>query len=270
LLEDAIDWIVDEVANLANPFFGYFHLLPPHEPYRPRRDFVGIFQNDDYQPLVKPTHFSARIIREQRFLEQKRLEYDEFLAFTDAEFGRLYDTLQRWDLLENSYLIVTSDHGQLFERGVHGHNNRMLFEPLLHVPLLIARPGQNKREDIFDNTSNVDLLPTILHITGQPIPSELEGQILPNFAPNSSVGKQRSIFALEAKSNPKSGPLNNATIAIIKEQYKLVHYIGDYTKRFELFDLSNDPEEMNDLFERNLAITAVLQEELDEKIRSMD
>ena len=78
----------------------------------------------------------------------KRQTYDEFIANLDYEFGRLLDYLEEIGLLGSSYLILTSDHGELFERGHRGHNTPLLFEPLLRVPLVISSPGQEERKDI--------------------------------------------------------------------------------------------------------------------------
>ena len=99
-------------------------------------------------------------------LNQARREYDEYVANVDAEFGRLYDYLQDTGILDTSYLIVTSDHGQLFERGVNGHVTPLLSEAIIHVPLIISAPGQADRQDIYSPTSCVDVVPTLLKMTG--------------------------------------------------------------------------------------------------------
>ena len=65
-------------------------------------------------------------------------------------------------MLDDTYVIVTSDHGEMFERGIRGHVTPTLYEPVIRVPLLIAKPGQREREDVYAPTSCVDLLPTLL------------------------------------------------------------------------------------------------------------
>ena len=49
ILEDAVDLIIDQLSKVQQPFMGYYHLLPPHEPYNPRAEFLNIF-NDGWQP----------------------------------------------------------------------------------------------------------------------------------------------------------------------------------------------------------------------------
>ncbi len=76
-------------------------------------------------------------------------------------------------------MIFSSDHGEMFERGTHGHSTPLLYEPVIRVPLLISSPGQLERKDIHTLTSNVDILPTLAHISGLPVPDWAEGEVLP-------------------------------------------------------------------------------------------
>ncbi|RMH02229.1 MAG: DUF4976 domain-containing protein [Chloroflexi bacterium] len=270
VLEDAIDWIKEQVLLTPQPFFSYFHLLPPHEPYTTRKDFVDIFA-DGWQPPEKPILFGSEG-KPQRFLNRQRREYDEYLAYTDSEFGRLLDALEQSGVLDNTYLILTSDHGELFERGIRGHVTQTLYEPLLHVPLLISRPGQKERVDVFERTSCVDLLPTIMKITGQPVPDWTEGQVLPTFGDGDEERNGRFLYALEAKSNPKQAPLQKATMAIVADQYKLVRYFGYKPGQdlYEMYDLQTDPEEMNNIFETKSAIANELKAQLAQKLEQVN
>ncbi|MEN8173365.1 MAG: sulfatase-like hydrolase/transferase, partial [Chloroflexota bacterium] len=239
LLEDAIDWVQAE-TNRKTPYLGYFHFFPPHEPYNTRHEFVNIFK-DGWSPVSKPAHrFSDGI--DQNTLDKQRRHYDEFIAYADAEFGRLYSYMEQENLLENTYIIVTSDHGEMFERGILEHITPTLYEPLVHIPLLISRPGQHQRIDVQDPTSCVDLLPTLYHITGQPEPAASDGQILPTFGER-DPSPERSIFTMDAKSNPKMGPLVEGSVALIKGRYKLIHYLGsnDAALGYEFYDLEHDP-----------------------------
>ncbi|MCP4423351.1 MAG: sulfatase-like hydrolase/transferase [Chloroflexi bacterium] len=269
ILEDAVDWIQEQVKTMPKPFFGYFHLLPPHEPYNTRRDFIDVFK-DGWQPVEKELHFSSEK-HPHKFLNRQRREYDEFLAYTDAEFGRLYDALEEDGRLDNTYFVVTSDHGELFERGIRGHVTMTLYDPLLHVPLLISKPGQRERVDVHTPTSGVDLLPTFLQATGQPIPDWCEGEPLPTFG-DAPPREDRSIFALEAKSNPKQGALTKHTAVIVKNPYKLIQYTGypNHPDHSEMYNLADDPEELHNLFAADNPVAVELQDELNKKIQKIN
>ncbi len=269
ILEDAIGGIQQVVNASARPFLAYFHLLPPHSPYLARREFVGLFR-DDWEPAGKaPHHFSEGHSQDE--LDRLRREFDEYVAYCDAEFGHLYDSMAKSGILENTYLILTSDHGEMFERGIWQHNTPTLFEPIIRVPLLIWRPGQTQRQDVYTPTSSVDLLPTLCHATGQPIPGWCEGEILPGFA-SEPVDPTRSIYAVEAKQNPQRAPLTKATVALIKGRYKLIHYRGyaGYEDEYELYNLASDPEEMEDLYTSRPGVAGELRSELLEKLRQVN
>jgi len=269
VLEDATDWIINQVQKMPRPFLAYYHLLPPHEPYLTRKDFVDIF-HDGWKPVEKPEHPFTEGHTNQ-FLLRNRREYDEYIAYADAEFGRLYDALEKNGSLENTYLIVTSDHGEMFERGVRGHVTPVLYEPVIRVPLLIKKPGQQAREDVHIPTSCVDVLPTLLHLAGLEIPDWTEGQVLPTFGAG-EPDSERSIFALEAKKNQKHAPLTKRTVMMVKDRYKIMHFTGyeKYNDVFEMYDLQNDPEELNNIFNSHPALASEMKSEMFERLVQAD
>jgi arylsulfatase A-like enzyme len=268
LLEDATDWLIQDLPGLPQPFLMYAHILPPHEPYRPRREFIDLFQ-DDYHPPVKRAHFFAQNLP-QESLDERRLAYDRYMAFVDAELGRVFQSLDQNGLLDNTVVIFTSDHGQMFERGIHGHITPTLYHPLLHVPMLIRRPGQAGRQDIYAPTSAVDLLPTVAHLAGQPAPAWSEGQVLPPFGPD--IPDTRSIFALETKTSFKLRPLLAGTLALIRGPHKMTYTFGfrDYNDKFEMYNLEEDPEEMWDIYPLQVQGVKQLRSEIINKLKKVD
>lgn len=266
LLEEVIDWLIAQVDRFSSPYFGYFHLYPPHDPYTPRREFVNLF-DDGMRQSPKPPHFFSQG-HNQEYLEERRQYYDEYIAYADAEIGRLYAYLDGKGLLENTYFILTSDHGEMFERGILGHDNQTLYEPIIQIPLLILRPGQRRRLDVHTPTTNIDLLPTLLSLIGKQIPAWCEGLILPTFG-GSEETTDRSIYAFEAKSNSKWSTLTIGTAALIKDQYKLIHYFGyeGYEDEYELYDLDNDPDELVNLYSSSDSVAVSLKDEFLCKLR---
>jgi arylsulfatase A-like enzyme len=266
LLEDAIDWIEKQVATMPQPFLGYFHLLPPHEPYTARADFIDIF-TDGWRPVEKPKLFGAQYMP-QPALNRERRMYDEYIAFMDSEFGRLMDNLEQQGILDNTTIILTSDHGEIFERGIRGHITLTMYEGMTHIPLLIHKPGQQNRKDVFQRTTAADILPTLMQITGQPIPDWVEGAVLPTFG-GAEADSGRFVYSVEAKSNPKYAALTEATVVLYQDDIKLVRYFG-YTDedKYEMYNLKDDPEELNNIYESEKGLADDLTVALKDKIRA--
>ena len=272
LLEDAVNWIANTLTVLSQPFFGYFHFLPPHAPYRPPSEFAGRFDRDGYHAVDKPV--DEFVLDGAVKLQPKyRAEYDEFILYVDREFGRLYDQLEKSGLLENSWLVFTSDHGEMFERGMKGHDTDTLYQPIVRIPLLIFEPGRQQGMDIHTLTSAVDLLPTLAHVTGHALPPWHEGVVLPPYA-SAVPDPNRNLYAMRATRNDPAAPLTNASTMLVKGRHKLVYYFGfadlgipDHAK---LFDVEADPEELKDLYLTEKDIAGTLLNELKAKLTEVN
>jgi arylsulfatase A-like enzyme len=148
----------------------------------------------------------------------------------------------------------------MFERGFAGHGFEFMYEPVLHVPLLIHAPGQANRNDVLSTTSNADILPTLLHINGKEIPSDIDGKVLPQLG--GMEDSERPIFSIYAVDNSAFGPMKKAVIAMHKGKYKLIAYLGyKNIEAFELYNLAADPEELSNLASKELKILSQLTQE---------
>jgi arylsulfatase A-like enzyme len=269
VLEHAINGVKEMVCGSRQPFCAYMHLLPPHDPYRARKEFVGLF-DDGWVPAAKPLHHFS-IGFSDKALNENRSRYDEYIAHVDSEFGRLYHALERAGVLENTYLILISDHGELFERGILGHESPTLYEPLLHTPLVIFKPKQQQREDVHTLTSAVDLLPTLCHLAGIEIPNWCEGDILPTFG-GQQPNPERTVYAMDARRTPARAPVTTGTVSLLRHPFKLTHYFGyeGYQDEYELYDLEADPEEINNLYSRDHPVAVELENALATKVQEVN
>lgn len=257
-LEDLFDGLASLLPELQSTF-AYIHLYPPHAPYRAASRFYGEFI-DNFRPIKKPVHRLSGHSSNSRLASARRA-YDEYIASIDWEIGNLFDILEKEGVFENSYVIVTADHGEMFERGEVAHTTPLLYAPVTHVPLLISTPGQKTRRDVYAPTNAVDLLPTIAQLTGNPIPEWGEGVPLPELGGVEDF--ERSTFSVEAKRVSSFGPLGIATVSMYKGPHKIIYYTGYGGKdSFELYDLESDYEEMKNLIPVRPAIAKRLKEEL--------
>lgn len=273
LLETAVNSVAERLKILPQPFLGYFHFMPPHQPYRTSAEFYNTFKNDGFTPVEKPVDILAKQqrIASQPSLDGLRTEYDEFILYCDDEFDNFFNELESSGILDNTWLILTSDHGEMFERGIFGHDTRVLYQPVVRIPLLIFEPGRTEGMDIYTPTSAVDVLPTMAHLAGQdPLPW-VEGVVLPPF---SSVNTNRNIYMVQAIDSNPEAPLTQASVSLVRENYKLHYYFGydetsgeDFVK---LFDIQSDPEELFDIASSKPDTSSELLNELKTKLAEAD
>lgn len=258
---EGIGRVIEKSVIPSSPYLGYFHFWSPHEPYSARKDFVNRFP-EELESADKPRHpFASSDVSDQSLRKYQR-EYDEFIADVDDEFGKLLSSLEASGVLRDSYVIITSDHGELFERGEQGHASALMFAPVTHIPLLISAPGQQTRSDFHSLTTNLDLLPTLLQIAGKEIPHWVEGRILPGFGGPEDAA--RSIFPMVAKDNAAFRPIERGTFTLIKGPYELFYFTGypGHPDAFELYNLEEDPDELHDLFTRDINTAKQMKDEL--------
>ena len=258
---DALGSTLLDLAQNPKPFLTYFHLYSPHEPFSPRQEFVGKLIPDIPEPN-KPFHPLSLNHFRRKDLMPLRQKYDEFISDVDDNFGRLIDQLENAGILDTTYVFLLSDHGELFERGEHGHLTPLMYDALLHIPLIVHEPGQKVRRDVFAPTSNTDILPTISRILQKEPDPVYEGKLLPGLGGVEDL--ERSIFSVEAKLNPARLPITRGSISMIKGNKKLIYYFGyeDQDDIFELYDLHEDIDELDDLFTKDKVTAARMKQEL--------
>lgn len=171
--------------NARRRFFAYVHLDPPHQPYLQPDEMTELFAGQG-PPGFEPGRFEFPVGDREllaRSLHPPLPEwinlYDANLRFADWAVGELVRLLREADVLEETVLVVTSDHGEAF--GEHGYlwHERGVYDELLHVPLLVRLPGGTGAGEIDGLTQTIDLLPTVFDVFGVPYPAgETQGTSL--------------------------------------------------------------------------------------------
>lgn len=269
LFSDIVDGSIQLLKGMEQPGLAYIHFYPPHEPYNPSIDFVNMFA-DGWTDSEKPVHELAEKKFTTAEIRQEHQHYDEFIANWDYEVDRLFQYLKESGLTENSSIFITSDHGDLFERGELGHWTKMIYDPVIHVPLVVLQPGQTVRKDVHALTSSIDLLPTIAHLTGNPPPAWSEGKVLPELG--GTPDANRSVFSMDAKSGSSFGPLVNYSMSLTRAGHRLTYYCypkDDY-RRFEFYDLQADAVELKDLYSMNPRLALEMKDEILKKVQDVN
>ncbi len=244
--------------NHSRDIFMFIHIMDPHFPYDPPLDLIDSLCDRRYRGRYR-TEFND--MAEWNFLteappdyEVTRVKelYDAEVADMDRAIGRLFEYLETNELLENTLVILASDHGEeFFEHSQYGHG-QSLYEEMIKLPLVVWGEGFPGGTTIDTTVSNIDIVPTILDYLGEPIPDDLPGIPLQDIA-SGEFSEDRMIFG---EGNLRRG---YHTKFVIDWPYKC---ITDYfTGETMLFNLEEDPGEMNDLSRENPELTGKMSME---------
>jgi arylsulfatase A-like enzyme/Flp pilus assembly protein TadD len=230
--DEALSWLNQ---NRAKRFFLWMHLYDPHYPYRP------------------PAPYSEQYASHP---------YDGEIAFADAEVGRVLRFLKEKGLYQNTLIVLSGDHGEGL--GDHGEKTHgfFIYNSTLHVPLIFKLPLSQsaKPRTVAAPVSLVDLMPSVLEAAKATIPSDVQG---------------KSLLPLLAGKTPEtSAPLYSETFL------PRLHFnwselrglqVGNYhlieAPKPELYDLSKDPKELDNLAAGKKAVTEELRTKLAGVIR---
>lgn len=288
---DNSDEVDDLLAGLTeNQSYGFIHMMDPHLPCEPDSNIVRmLLENRDYpnQDLQKffNTHaenpFIAESLRDvatdadfEVGLARLFSRYDGAVIEADRKVGRLVEELRSRELLDDTTIIVTSDHGEsLNEHGIY-FDHHGLYDPSVRVPLVISGPGVPTawREEFVRLP---DLAPTIAKTFDSKISSDGVGQsILPLLGGTGEWDERTFVVFNEAQAQRRIG--------IRTDRYKFIKHVEDpvleekrgsslecgycntvHGGERELYDLSADPEETANIVDQQSEVATELEAELD-------
>jgi len=229
-------------AYLNDPFLIYVHVIYPHRPYQAPAPYQGLFGPDtyaDYDSAQRDSIVNA---------------YDAEIRRTDDLVARLVDALEDRSLLEKTWVLLLSDHGEGFwEHGFDEHGNAF-FDEAIRIPLILVPPKgrQDGPEQVDAPVSNLDTFATILDITGVPLPEETMGVSLLERGP-SGAGASRVLFSESAHSH------DIHAAAVIRDGFKYTVYPSLPEPEHYLFDLHEDPFELANLYGTQPALEMALE-----------
>lgn len=269
------------------PFFVFVNYFEPHMPYRPTSPFdddflpPGVAASDlkrlrsFYSPQEYAYIIGVPTIRiDDQVLATLIGLYDGEIAYVDAMVGKLVEALRARKVLDDTLIVVTSDHGEHFGEHHMLEHKFSLYEPLLHVPLIVRAPGRvaaNLR--IRTPVQSADVFGTVLAIAG------VEGgtsRVLPRQALTAAEeARQRSFSELEYPTifldvarRKFSGfdiqRLERSLVSVRGPRFKL---IAGSDGSLELYDLRADPGESRNIAAAEPAVVAELRMALDDFLR---
>lgn len=266
----------DFIDSDNGPFFAFFNCKTAHSPYNPPRSYKSMYCPDLKRPkfeflerlydmtgkktqelpgvdIDKCRAEPGSFMTDKYSLTQEEWKiikswYDGAIRYLDYRIGRFVEALRNRGELENTYLIITADHGEMF--GEHGltQHKYSLYDTLLQVPLIIRPPNPTDGRVLSDRVSLIDLFSTILDMADSKIPDRPHSRSLLPLRDNefdgytfAEIGNQGTEAMQRRHPNwtpPKyqAGPLQS----IRDDKFKLITSPDGYV---ELYKWSDDPKE---------------------------
>jgi len=252
LKDDALDFI-DDACSSDDPFFMYLSFNAPHDPRQSPKSFLDQYPIESI-PLpknwlpeypIKDAIGNPKTLRDEALAPFPRTpyaikthirEYYAIITHLDQQIGEILEALKKSGKDKNTYIFFTGDHG--LSVGRHGLlGKQSMFDHSIRVPLLIKGPDIPKKHKIEQEVYLQDIMATSLELAKIDQSDEIEF--------NSLLGLARGVNKDKIKKEGIYGAYIDFQRMIRKDGFKLIVY--PKIKKTILFDLKNDPLEMNDL-----------------------
>jgi arylsulfatase A-like enzyme len=265
--------------DTPDPFFLFVNYLEPHLEYDPPEEFKYRFIPDSLTPSDLDSanqdawaYLCGQVEIDKQDFEALLALYKAELNYLDYRLGKIYDFLEREELLDETVIVITGNHGEnIGDHGLMDHQY-CLYDTLTHVPLIILRPGNNATERRSELVELRDLFPTLLDIADRSEESEetvSDQSLLPVIHGNES-GRDH-VYAEYLKPQPSMSSLRErvGTVPPNPEEYNRLlrslrtdrwKIIEDDTGESELFDVNTDASEKNSINTDHPEIVTELRE----------
>ena len=191
-------------------------------------------------PLSRATGTDDETIRDRQ----------RMLAAVDEGVGQLFDALEDTGQLDNTVIVLTSDHGYWY--GEHGLSveRRLAYEEAIRIPLLVRYPPLVEPGTVVDQIAlSIDLAPTLLELAAAETKHKMDGRSLVPLLAGGRPDDWRTSFLIEYYSDTVFPRVRNMGYKAVRTlRHKYIHYT-DLDGMDELYDLKNDPYEMNNLID---------------------
>lgn len=232
-------------------FFLWVHYFDPHAPYDPPAPYDTLYDKD-YRSKVDGSFKTLNLIWDGNLLltpeDRRRLEalYDGEITYTDNQVGILLEKLKNLKALNNTIIVITSDHGESLGKNNYFYKHGdFLYDDCLRVPLIIrlldpATAGQR----IVTQTESIDIAPTILEVLGIPPPPAMQGQSLLSLMRGQSGYKKEFAYSQAVGKFHERIEQETWRFCLRTPQWKFIHNEGEEE---ELYKLDVDPHENDNL-----------------------
>ncbi len=242
-LNDWADRFFDSVDDRR--FFLYLHYKDPHQPYVPPPPYDTLFDEKFGGRVIVDPAIRRHWPITERERENMVARYDGAIRYLDDALGRVFARLDAMGVRDETLIVITSDHGEEFQDHDGWLHGRTLYEETTRVPLLVSYPPLvADTVDVPETVSLLDVLPTILDVTGTDHPPGLQGRSLLPLLGGASDGDGSGGGISGAPRGFLLDGTKTERMAYVEGDWKLARRVmPDGEVRLALYDLKNDPAE---------------------------
>ncbi|MCF8226379.1 MAG: arylsulfatase [Bacteroidales bacterium] len=263
--EEAIKFIQE---NNDQPFFCYLSYNAPHTPLQAPGEYYDIYKDIDPSAGFGDNQLPEMNEKDK---EDARKVY-AMVSNIDDNLGKLFGSLEKLDLVENTIVIFLTDNGPQQRRYVGGFRGLKgsVYEGGIHVPFFISYPGKFKgNQDIDIAAAHIDVLPTLAELCHANVPGDriIDGKsLVPAIENNENNLEDRSLFFYWSRKYPEK----YKNVALLRNNIKLIGNtdFNSGIEDFELYDLKGRGEYENIISDEE-AMAKTLKDELDQTLEEL-
>lgn len=270
MVDTAVDWLKTKGTQVNKPFVLCVNVLAPHFPHYAEPEFWEMYKGKGDVPKWGPDEPSAKHPYAedlQRHFETDQIQGDDVIglrqgyyacvSFVDAMIGKILDTLEQTGLDKNTVFFYTSDHGEMLGKFGMWWKCSM-FEDSLRVPVLACGPGFEQGVRVRTPITTLDMQAGMFHATNRNRPSNWKGMALQKIKEDD---RERYVFS-EYHGHGTRG----SSFMVRKGGWKL---IWNSDAPYQLFNLDEDPEELNNLMKDDFESAPKIASELRDYLYSI-
>ncbi|MFO7947413.1 MAG: sulfatase-like hydrolase/transferase, partial [Armatimonadota bacterium] len=251
----ALQWLRSDEPNETDDWLLWVSFIKPHFPHYAPPEFYNLYDPDEVElPPADPEyienlnrlnkdlryHFEVEQMVDEETWIRNVIGYHALISYIDHQIGELMDTLNEQGLAEDTLVIFCSDHGEML--GQHGMWWKCApYEPSVRTPMIMAGPGVEEGRRVTKPVSNVDMFPTLVDAFDRELSepdADLPGESLLPVARGEDTHRDFILTQYHGHG------VSSGWFALRSGDYKYIHY---HNNGHELYNLADDPYEMNDL-----------------------
>jgi choline-sulfatase len=221
------------------PWYYFVSFVGPHDPFDPPTEYADHYGNADVPPAIqddlegKPAYLRRRIVpASPEQVALTRRQYCAAIELIDDQIGLMLDALEQRGQLEDTYVVFTSDHGEML--GDHGlYTKSVPYDGAVHIPLLVSGPGIAGSRVSSALIELIDVHPTLCELANLPLQENVDAR---SFA-----------TVLEGEATNHRTDIVSAIRHFCSIRTNRYAFIDNYNDLPELYDLETDPHELENI-----------------------